>query len=326
MSAAPQLAPLPIKDRPRLRPENRSRIGIGHSLVDQCSFVEAKERILDYAEAGGSSAYVLTPNAQHVVLLHSDHRLRQIYREADLSVPDGVSILLAAWLLGRTVPERVAGVDLFRALCEDAAQRGLRVFFLGGRPGSADLAASRLRESYPNLNVATHCPKVGFEADSAEVERIATKINSFQPHLLFVGFGAPKQEYWIYERGRHLAANVCLGIGGAFEMIGGVVPRAPKLLQQLALEWLFRLALEPRRMWRRYLIGNSQFLAIVVNQRLARSLFRILVQALKNAPFNPQIDDPQTYRRAVQLLTRDSEPNESISESLKEMFRVTDQR
>jgi len=315
MSAAPQLAPLPIKDRPRLKPENRGRIGIGRALVDQCSFVEAKEAILAYAEAGGTSAYVLTPNAQHVVLLSSDPRLRQIYREADLAVPDGASILLAAWLLGLSLPQRVAGVDLFEALCEGAARRGLRVFFLGGRPGSAELAARRLRGSYPNLNVATHCPKVGFEADSAEVERIAAKINSFQPHLLFVGFGAPKQEYWIYEHGRHLAVSVCLGIGGAFEMIGGVVPRAPKVLQQLALEWLFRLVLEPRRMWRRYLIGNSKFLAIVLNQRLARSLFRMLVQVLRNAHFNPQIDDPQAYSRAVQLLTRDSAPTESSSES-----------
>jgi N-acetylglucosaminyldiphosphoundecaprenol N-acetyl-beta-D-mannosaminyltransferase len=285
-----------------MRPENSSRIGIGYALVDDCSFEQATGAILAYARTAGAPAYVLTPNAQHVVLLRSDSRLRKIYREADLVVPDGFSILLAARLFGVSLPQRVAGVDLFQALCEGAARLGIRVFLLGGLPGSAELAAKRLCNLYPNLEVSTYCPKIGFESDPAEMMRIKASVEDYRPNLLFVGFGAPKQEYWIHEHGCRLGVNVCIGIGGGFEMVGGVVPRAPKFLQNAGLEWLFRLCLEPRRMWRRYLIGNSQFLQIILNQGLRRSLFRLLVHVLRNKDFDPELHDPQVYSEVLRLL------------------------
>jgi N-acetylglucosaminyldiphosphoundecaprenol N-acetyl-beta-D-mannosaminyltransferase len=289
-----------------MRPRNVSRIGIGYALVDSCSFAQAKAAILAYAASEGPPSYVLTPNAQHVVLLNSDVYLRQIYRDADLVVPDGFSLLLAAKIFGLSFPQRVAGVDLFQSLCEGAAEMGLRVFFLGGRPGSADLAANHLKKIYPGLQVGTYCPKFGFEKDPSEMDGIAAAVEGFRPHILFVGLGAPKQEYWIHEHGRNLGVSVCIGIGGGFEMVGGVVRRAPKVLQHLGLEWLFRLCLEPGRMWRRYLIGNSQFLGIIVNQRLRRSLFRLLLHVLKNADFQPEMHDPQAYLEAVQLLSKDA--------------------
>ena len=141
----------------------RERIAIGHAFVDPCSFHEAISDITAHALAGGPPAYVVTPNAQHIVLLDRQSRLREIYRKADLVVPDGYSLLLAARALGRKLPERVAGVDLFQALCGRAAESGLRVFLLGGRPGVAELAADVMRNRCRGLNAATHCPPLGFE-------------------------------------------------------------------------------------------------------------------------------------------------------------------
>jgi N-acetylglucosaminyldiphosphoundecaprenol N-acetyl-beta-D-mannosaminyltransferase len=280
------------------------RIGIGHALVDNYSFAQAQAAIIEHAQAGGPTACVITPNAQHVVLLHQNPRLREIYRKADLVVPDGISMLLAARVFGRRFPERVAGVDLFQALCERAAASSLKVFLLGGRPGSADLACAILRKRHLNLQVETYCPPLGFEYDPVELSRIAARIRVAGPHILFVAFGAPKQEYWMYDHGRHLDVNVCVGVGGSFEMVGGVVQRAPRWIQGLGCEWIYRLCREPCRMWRRYLIGNAQFLSIVIHQRLRRAIFLSLVNMLKNSSFEAELHDATVRSEALDIMLR----------------------
>jgi N-acetylglucosaminyldiphosphoundecaprenol N-acetyl-beta-D-mannosaminyltransferase len=213
--------------------------------------------------------YVVTPNAQHLVLLERDEHFREIYSHANLVLPDGFSLLLAARLVGKRLKERVTGVDVFKALCGRAAEIGLRIFLLGGQPGSADLAARKLKAAYPRLIVAgTYCPAWGFENDREELEVVVRMVRRANPHLLFVGLGTPKQEKWIYAYSLKLGVPVCMGIGGSFEMVGGIIPRAPLWMQGLGLEWLFRLAVEPRRLWKRYLIGSLQFMAIVFTQLL----------------------------------------------------------
>jgi N-acetylglucosaminyldiphosphoundecaprenol N-acetyl-beta-D-mannosaminyltransferase len=249
------------------RPE---RIAIGDALVDRCSFQEALDDITAHALQGGAPAYVVTPNAQHIVLLDRQPRLREIYRDADLVVPDGYSLVLAARALGQKLPERVAGVDLFQALCGRAAESGLRVFLLGGRTGSAELAAAVLRKRFGGLQVATHCPPLGFEDSEIELGRIAHAIALFRPDLLFVALGAPKQEHWMYDHGRKLGVAVSIGVGGSFEMVTGIVPRAPRWIQDIGCEWVYRLCREPRRMWRRYLVGHFQFAEIILRQVLGR--------------------------------------------------------
>jgi N-acetylglucosaminyldiphosphoundecaprenol N-acetyl-beta-D-mannosaminyltransferase len=211
-------------------------------------------------------------------------------------------MLLAARVFGRRFPERVAGVDLFQALCERAATDRLKVFLLGGRPGSADLAAATLRQRHPDLQVETYCPPLGFERDAAELNRIADRIRAVKPHILFVAFGAPKQEYWMDEHGRQLGVNVCIGVGGSFEMVGGVVQRAPRWIQRLGCEWLFRLCREPRRMWRRYLVGNAQFLNIVFHQHLRRTVFSVLVNVLKSSSFEAELHDATVRGDALEIM------------------------
>ena len=269
MSTQAQLQP--IANACHLGRARQERIAIGQAFVDRCSFDEAISRITAHALAEGAApAYVVTPNAQHIVLLARDSRLRAIYREADLVVPDGFSLLLAARALGHRFPERVPGVDLFQALCGSAAETGLRVFLLGGRPGSADQAASVMQERFPGLETATYCPPLGFEKSDVELARVSQAVKTFRPDLLFVALGAPKQEYWMYEHGRKLGAAVCIGVGGSFEMVTGIVPRAPRWMQSIGCEWVYRLCQEPRRMWRRYLVGNVQFGWILLQQAMAR--------------------------------------------------------
>jgi N-acetylglucosaminyldiphosphoundecaprenol N-acetyl-beta-D-mannosaminyltransferase len=249
-------------------PDSVSRVRIGNALVHSCGFDEMLETIVRSARTR-EPKYVVTPNAQHVVLLAKDRYLQAIYSDAAFVLPDGVSLLLAARILGQKITHRVSGVDMFEALCRRAAREGLRVFLLGGRPGSAEKAAAKLSAENPGLIVSgTCCPPLGFENDPGQRDKIEARIRSARPHLLFVALGAPKQEYWIYEHARNLGVPVAMGVGGSFEMVGGVVPRAPMWLRRLGAEWVYRLLREPSRMWKRYLIGNFQFASIVLRQRL----------------------------------------------------------
>jgi N-acetylglucosaminyldiphosphoundecaprenol N-acetyl-beta-D-mannosaminyltransferase len=248
------------------------RVAIGHALIDNCSASEACDLIIAHARAKGRASYVATANAQHIVLLNKDARFREIYRKADLVVADGMSLVFAARLCGRSLRQRVAGVDMFQMLCGLAAEQGMQVFLLGGRPGSAELAGAALKNHFPALKISTYCPEMGFQFSALSLERTAKAIRDAKPDLLFVALGAPKQEYWIYEHGLALAVPVSVGVGGAFELISGVIPRAPQWLQKAGLEWFYRLCLEPRRMWRRYLIGNAEFAATVGRQYVRQTM------------------------------------------------------
>ena len=140
---------------------------------------------------------------------------------------------------------------------------------MGGRPGSVDKTAVILQTRHPDLQIVdTDCPPYGFEKDSDELARIKAKITRVVPHLLFVGLGTPKQERWIYENYRDLNVPMAIGIGASFEFVSGIVARAPNWMQKVGLEWFFRLLIEPRRLWKRYFIGNPLFLWHVLKQKL----------------------------------------------------------
>ncbi len=252
-----------------MNPLQMERAQVGDALVHACTFDEAVDVLIEHASGCGNPSYVVTPNAQHIVLLRKDPGLREIYSRAKLILADGASISLAARMNGRKLPDRIPGVDLFQRLCKEAAKLGLRVFLLGGRPGSAEEAVIKLQEHFPGLLISTYCPPLGFEESDEEQRRISDAVRAVRPHLLFAAFGAPKQERWMYESGRALGVPVCVGVGGAFEMVAGRVRRAPLWVQRLGCEWIHRLIMEPRRMWRRYLIGNCQFAHIVIKQILS---------------------------------------------------------
>jgi N-acetylglucosaminyldiphosphoundecaprenol N-acetyl-beta-D-mannosaminyltransferase len=253
------------------------KINICGIEIDRYSLDQVIEKIIDQAKSRHAPdyapGYVVTPNAQHIVMLQNDARFRQIYQQAALTVPDGVSLLWAAQFLGTPLLGRVNGTDLFEQLCRASAEAGLKVFLLGGRPGAATGAAEVLSARHPQLQiVGTYCPPYGFESDATERERIQAAVAAATPDILFVGLGAPKQEYWIYEHYQQLNIPISIGIGVSFEFVSGTVQRAPKLLQKLGLEWAFRLVTEPKRLWRRYVFGNTSFTWLVLKQKLTLNL------------------------------------------------------
>ncbi len=297
MNTATQRRYAPVPRLSALRHVGMDRVGIGYALIDNCSSQEACAAIIAHARAGGEPAYVTTANAHHVVLLDRDLHLREIYARADLVVPDGGSLLLAARLFGRRLQERITGVDMFQTLCGLAAEDSLHVFLLGGRPKSADLAAMVLKQRFPPLQISTYCPPFGFEKTTAGIEETVQAVRGANPDLLFVALGAPKQEYWIYEYGLRLSVPVCIGVGATFEMVAGVVPRAPLWMQNHACEWLYRLCLEPRRMWRRYLVGNVEFGAIVSRQWVRRAFLHAFFALVDKDRFAAELYEPGLQRK-----------------------------
>lgn len=242
------------------------RVRVGHALIDNVDFEGALERI-DKMIQSGKCGYVLTPNVDHVVQLERDELLRTIYSQADLVLADGMPVVWAAKYLGTPLKGRVAGSDLFPQLCEMAAKKGYRVFFLGGRPGAGEKAIQILSAQNAGFDARTYCPPFGFENDPAETEKISAMIREYVPQILCVAVGAPKQEYWIYRHGRHLGVPVSLGIGASLDFVAGMQKRAPLFLRKIGLEWFWRLVLEPRRMWRRYLVDDPAFLGIIRRQK-----------------------------------------------------------
>ncbi|MDY6900048.1 MAG: WecB/TagA/CpsF family glycosyltransferase [Cyanobacteriota bacterium] len=245
------------------------RVNICGVKIDNYSFEDVVERITDHAMTGVLPSYVVTPNAQHVLSLQRDADFRNIYEKAFLAVPDGVSLLWSAKFLQTPLNGRVNGTDLFEELSAVAERKGLKVFLLGGRPGAAEAAKKTLQARHPNLQiVGTHCPPYGFESQPEELASINSRIKAAAPDILFVGLGAPKQEKWIYQNYEELGVPVSLGIGVSFELVADMVQRAPLWMQKWGLEWLFRLIVEPKRLWKRYVMGNPQFMWLVIKQRL----------------------------------------------------------
>jgi N-acetylglucosaminyldiphosphoundecaprenol N-acetyl-beta-D-mannosaminyltransferase len=252
----------------------RDRINLLGIDIDNVTFHETLNKIERLIE-NRKPSFIVTPNVDHLITLQEDADFREIYKRADLAVPDGAPLLWAAFFLRTPLKERVPGSDLFPAICEIAAQKGYKVFFLGGLPGVTERAKSALVERCPGINVVgTYSPPFGFEHDPAEKEKIWARIKKSKPDILFVGLGAPKQEKFIWQSLDIVKVPVSMGIGIAFDFMAGTIPRAPRVMQKVGMEWLFRLFLEPRRLFKRYILRDMKFFKLVYLQkmRLKRSL------------------------------------------------------
>lgn len=239
--------------------------------INNVSMAEAIDSIISLIKKN-VSGYVATCNVDHVVKLQKDELFKKIYNEASLVVPDGMPLLWAAGFLGNALKERVSGSDLFGKLCAVAEERGYRLFFLGGRPDAASQAVKVLKEKYPHIKITgTYSPPFGFENDKEENDKIIRMIKEAHPDILFVGLGAPKQEKWIYKHREEYKVPVSIGIGNSFEFVSGIVKRAPLWMQRIGLEWLWRLLMEPGRLWKRYLIDDMLFFWLVLKQKFGKS-------------------------------------------------------
>ena len=242
------------------------RVAFGDVMFDDVTLQEAVAG-LDRAIAGGIRGYVVTMNVDFVVRFRRDAAFRVACERAALRVADGMPIIWGTRLLGRPLRARVAGADLVPALCRLAAGRGHTVFFLGGQPGVAHMAARRLEARFPGLQVAgTYGPPDHFEPEGTAAEAAVHAVNAAKPTLLFVALGSPKQELWVHRHWDRLDTIVAVCVGAALDFAAGSRTRAPGWMQRAGLEWLWRLALEPGRLWKRYLVRDAAFLGIFLKE------------------------------------------------------------
>lgn len=220
--------------------------------------------------AAGRREIVANVNAHALNLAVEVPTFRAFLNRADVVFCDGFGVRWAARLLGGGAPERYTPPDFLPQLAARCAERGYSLYLLGARPGIAERAAARLAADAPGLRVGSHHGYFDFTTEGEENRRVVAAINDFRPDLLLVGLGMPLQERWLEENWGALTAAVALPVGAAFDYLAGEVARAPRWMTDRGFEWLGRLVVEPRRLWRRYVVGNPRFLWRVMMQRLGR--------------------------------------------------------
>lgn len=236
--------------------------------VDNLTMEEALvhcDELIAAGRATGRTHQIATVNADFVVNSLHDPELRRILQEADMSTADGMPLVWGSRLLGGSLPGRVTGADLVPALAERAAKKGYSIFFLGAREGVAAQAAEILQQRYPGLKVAgvlSPPPASVLDMDRS----VAEAVIAARPDILFVAFGNPKQEKWIRMYAPELHVPIAIGIGGSLDMIVGVTRRAPAWMQRSGLEWIYRLAQEPKRLFKRYIHDFGYFGYFFVRQ------------------------------------------------------------
>lgn len=236
---------------------------------DPATMEEAIERCMEWCEGERAPHVVITANAAILCMMKRDPSLASSCRDGDLIVADGISVVWALRAAGTPVPERVTGVDLMANLLEAGGPRGLRVYFLGAKAEVVAELARQCGERYPGLVVA------GFRDgyfSPADHEAIIEEIRAAAPHLLFVGMQSPFKERWCAQHRERLGVPVIIGVGGSFDVHAGYVRRAPRLFRAVGMEWSWRLMMEPRRMWKRYLTTNTEFVWTAGREALSRRL------------------------------------------------------
>jgi N-acetylglucosaminyldiphosphoundecaprenol N-acetyl-beta-D-mannosaminyltransferase len=222
----------------------------------------------------GQGGWVATPNVDICRAARRDPAVRALIGQASLTVADGMPLLWAARLRGTPLPERVTGASLIFSISAAAARHGQSVYLLGGEPGVPERAAERLARRYPGLRVAgTDAPPLGFDANQSGVTRLRDLLTEARPDVVFVGLGCPKQERLITRLAPALPAAWFIACGAAIPFAAGALRRAPHWMQRAGLEWVYRLASEPRRLMRRYLIDDLPFAAGLLASSAAHRLW-----------------------------------------------------
>ncbi len=230
--------------------------------IDNLTMEETTQRICE-AVKEKKPFRVVTANPEMIYAANKDKDLKNLINSADLVTADGIGVIWASSCLGTPLQERVTGIDLLLALFPLAGERRWRVFFLGGRLGVAEKAATHVQQDFPEI---TWQAEDGYFSSAYEVE-LNERIRLFNPDLLLVGLGAPRQDYWIAANSE--LACVAIGVGGSFDALAGIVIRAPQWIRNLKLEWLYRLWQEPWR-WRRQTV-LPRFIVKVIRQSMHNS-------------------------------------------------------
>jgi N-acetylglucosaminyldiphosphoundecaprenol N-acetyl-beta-D-mannosaminyltransferase len=220
---------------------------------------------------------IYTPNTEFIMMCQKDEEFLNLMNESDINIPDGIGLIYAGKIKKHPLKEKVGGYDLSVNLLKMANDKGLKLYVVGGKPGVAEAAMENVREKYPGIKIVgtqhgyfkgTHLGKKGHEEEIAVIE----DINKHQPHILFVGFGAKKQELWIEYNKDLINANVIIGNGGTLDGLAGIVKRAPDIFIKLGLEWLYRLMKEPKRIKRQIVLPVFMLKVIFGNKNIVKEI------------------------------------------------------
>jgi len=252
-----------------------ARVRFGRLWVDSLTFDGALAAVRALVERGHGGA-IFTPNVDHVVMAETDAALRRAYRRASLAFADGVPLVWASRTVLRSpLPAKLSGSDMMLPLARLAAERGWGIYLLGGLPGAAAVAAERLRAECGVRVVGVDDSRVTVAGDTDTDREVLERVRAARPELLFVALGAPKQELWISRAMDEIRPAVAIGVGASLDFLAGRVKRAPRWMSRVGLEWTYRLAQEPRRLWYRYLVRGPRFAGIVWRTARLRAAQRV---------------------------------------------------
>jgi N-acetylglucosaminyldiphosphoundecaprenol N-acetyl-beta-D-mannosaminyltransferase len=211
---------------------------------------------------------ISTINAYSYLVAQKDKEFADALIHSDILLPDGVSMVFASWFLRGLKIKKIAGADLFLYEMDRLNKTEGKCFFLGSKEDTLRLIVNRLNREFPQVRVQTYSPPFKSMFSPEENRFMIDAVNSFMPDVLMIGMTAPKQEKWAYKHSEELQVGHICSIGAVFDFYAGTVKRAPEWMIMLGLEWLYRLIVEPRRMWRRYLIGNPKFMWVILMEKI----------------------------------------------------------
>tara|TARA_R110002049_G_scaffold268432_1_gene444908 strand:+ start:298 stop:1092 length:795 start_codon:yes stop_codon:yes gene_type:complete len=231
-------------------------VHIGGVRIDNVDMKESVQKIIDLI-GGKEKHQISTPNLDFLYNASKNHQFRKILNSTFLNIPDGKPLILLSRLKKKPLKEKVSGADLFVNICQEAAKKNICIHLMGSKPGVAAQAKLNLEKKFSGLNiVGAVSPSFGFETDEAESTELIEQINKVKPDILFVGVGSPKQELWIAKYLDQLDIKVAIGVGASFDFAAGHVKIPPPFIKKAGFAWLWRLSIEPKRLWKRYLMNN----------------------------------------------------------------------
>ncbi|OGC07755.1 hypothetical protein A2526_02670 [candidate division WOR-1 bacterium RIFOXYD2_FULL_36_8] len=232
-------------------------ITLANIKIDNVTLWESLQKLEEFI-VSGKPHLIVTPNPEMIVAAQTDKELFDILNGADLRLPDGISMVVVSRIKKVPLKERVTGIDFLLSSCRLAAEKGWRVFLLGGTELSVSMASQNLKRQFPALNIAGIHDGY-FDND----DEILSRIKESKSDIIFAGLGAGKQEKWLCKNLDKLGVKVAVGVGGSFDVISGIKKRAPKWVQKLYIEWLYRLITEPYRIKRQVALPNFLYLTLI---------------------------------------------------------------
>lgn len=263
------------KDFDRGKIESTNKVQILETGFDALTLAETVDWVSQLVKAG-KRGYICTVNVAILMMMRSNQRLQNFVDNAALIVADGQPLIWTSQLLPSSLPERVTGIDLIDAIAQRAEPEGLSIYLMGGTTQVIGTTVLKMQSKYPKLKICGF--DNGYFNESQAAARAETIAQS-GAQILFVGMGVPRQEVFLETNWEKLGVNLAIGVGGSFDVYCGIRKRAPFLVQQTGLEWLYRLIQEPQRLWKRYLLTNSRFMLEVLRFVVARNPLPFLLNS-----------------------------------------------